>query len=56
MTLEQRVEALEKEIADIKKAAQVQTAVEVNIDSIIENAKQNLLANTRNSQGVGFGS
>lgn len=38
MKLEQRVEALEKDISEIKKAAQQQAAIDANVESILQNA------------------
>lgn len=38
MELEQRVEALEKDISEIKKAAQQQAAIDANVESILQNA------------------
>lgn len=38
MELEQRVEALEKDISEIKKAAQQQAAIDANVGSILQNA------------------
>lgn len=38
MKLEQRVEALEKDISEIKKAALQQAAIDANVESILQNA------------------
>lgn len=38
MKLVQRVEALERDISEIKKAAQQQAAIDANVESILQNA------------------